>query len=36
MKLQMMELQNGIFAIIFHVVAEVASLRSEPCNFKEH
>lgn len=29
MKLQMMELQNGIFAIIFHVIAEVVSLRSE-------
>lgn len=35
MKLQMLELQNGIFAIIFLLIAEVASLRSEPCNFKE-
>ena len=35
MKLQMLELQNGIFSIIFLLIAEVASLRSEPCNFKE-
>lgn len=35
MKLQMLELQNGIFAMIFLLIAEVASLRSEPCNFKE-
>lgn len=35
MKLQMLELQNGIFAIIFLLIAEVASLRSEPCNFKD-
>ena len=35
MKLQMLELQNGIFAIIFLLIVEVASLRSEPCNFKD-
>ena len=35
MKLQMLELQNGIFEIIFLLIAEVASLRSEPCNFKD-